>query len=132
HHDSNMLAIDRGRHARQREVGVHQAARHVAGGIVGRPTGSGERTGQCCGAQACNQHPHASPPARSAFGVACRGAFLPSTFLYHDIRAAVATIATIPKTLITTCIARPSDISTMAKCPMNDRNTPEQKISSEC
>src|SRR5579871_430774 len=126
-----MLALDRGRGVRQRKIGVHEAARDVAGAFVSRQRGSGE-AGQYRGAHACDQGPHASPPARSAFGVACRGAFFPSMFLYHDISAAVATITTIPNTLIATCMAMPSDISTMAKCPTNARNTPKQKISSEC
>src|SRR5215831_3692632 len=123
-----MLALDRGGGSRQCKIGVHQAARDVAGAFLRRQRGCREHHS----AQACDQRPHASPPARSAFGDAGRGAFFPSMFLYHDISAAVATIATMPRTLTRTCMAMPSEISTMAKCPAKDRNTPKQKISSEC
>jgi hypothetical protein len=52
--------------------------------------------------------------------------------LYHEMRAAVATIMTMPNKLMAICIRMPSLISTMAKWAAKDRNTPRQKISREC
>src|SRR3984957_1265051 len=84
-----------------------------------------------------DQSSHAPPPVRAApgwpdFWPGCGPGLRPSIYLYHEIRAAVAIIITMPKKLAATCMAMPSLISTMAKCAANDRNTPRQKISSEC
>ena len=53
-------------------------------------------------------------------------------FLYHDIRSAVATIITMPIRLMPICTSGPPDHSLMMNCPANAKNTPRQKISSEC
>src|SRR5580700_3243903 len=76
---------------------------------------------------------HASPPARSASGDLTREPGLrPSISLYHDIRLAVAIMMKMPKRLIAACTRGPPDHSPMMNCPANARNTPRQKISSEC
>src|SRR3954468_12960472 len=76
---------------------------------------------------------HASPPARSASGGFERELGLrPSILLYHVMRAAAAIIIRMPNKLISTCIQTAPEISTMAKWPAKARNTPKQKISSEC
>src|SRR5262249_16068225 len=114
---------------RQCKLGTRQLRRVQARVVVGRERSAGE-TG--ASKQGEKQPSHASPPARSAFGGVGRGPdFRPSTFLYHVINAAAATIMSIPNALTRTCIATPSYTSTIAKWLANDKNTPRQKISSE-
>src|SRR5438477_8415021 len=98
-----------------------------------RVEGGGPASQYGCGQQCRDERPHASPPARSASGGLERDPGLrPSTFLYHVINAAVPIITRIPSTLITTCIHNAPVISIKAKWPEKARNTPRQKISSEC
>src|SRR5262245_61819798 len=77
---------------------------------------------------------HASPPARSASGVFLRRdpGLRSSALLYHPSRPATATMTTIPTPLATNWTQTALDTSTIAKCAAKDRNTPRQKISSEC
>src|SRR6516164_3826660 len=77
---------------------------------------------------------HASPPARSASGVFRRRdpGLRSSALLYHPSRPATATMTTMPTPLATNWIQTALDTSTIAKCAAKDRNTPRQKISSEC
>ena len=52
--------------------------------------------------------------------------------LYHDIRFAVPTMINMPARLMPTWISGPPEYSLMMNCPAKARNTPRQKISSEC
>ena len=52
--------------------------------------------------------------------------------MYHEITHAIPDIMTIPEILIMKCSPAPPEISASTKCPANARNTPRQKISSEC
>src|SRR3979490_1606243 len=61
-----------------------------------------------------------------------RDALLSAECLYHEITHAIADMMRIPERLTTKCIAEPPEISASTKCPANARNTPRQKISSEC
>src|SRR6202140_240462 len=61
-----------------------------------------------------------------------RDPLLSAECLYHENSHAAADIIRIPETLITKCNPAPPDISASRKCPPNARNTPRQKISSEC
>src|SRR5262249_21698282 len=76
---------------------------------------------------------HASPPARSASG-ALRGRVPAprSARLYHVISPAAAIIIRIPNRLTKACNQKAAETSTIAKWAAKDRNTPRQKISSEC
>src|SRR4051812_41841760 len=78
--------------------------------------------------------PHDPPPARSASAsvLLARVPLLPTTPLYHENSHAAAVIMMIPETLITKCIPAPPDTSASTKWPAKARNTPRQKISSEC
>src|SRR5215475_8026722 len=125
-----MVLTDCVRNVGQWKIRVHKVLSDRTGIIIaiGRK--------RCAGAErdaddSHESHPHASPPARSALGV--RGPEpRPSIFLYHDISAAVAIIAAMPKALTATCIRMPFDTSTRTKCAAKARNTPAQKISREC
>src|SRR5262249_18080912 len=77
---------------------------------------------------------HPPPPARSAFPpvLFAFDAFLSAEVLYHEINHAMADIMTIPAMLTMKCMTAPPEISASTKCPANARNTPRQKISSEC
>src|SRR3954453_12320650 len=55
-----------------------------------------------------------------------------ATSLYHENSHAAADMMMIPEILITKCVPGPPDTSASTKCPANARNTPRQKISSEC
>src|SRR4030081_2232106 len=61
-----------------------------------------------------------------------RDALLSAECLYHEITHAMALMMRIPEMLMKKCIAAPPEISASTKCPANARNTPRQKISSEC
>src|ERR1700733_1676535 len=61
-----------------------------------------------------------------------RDVLLSAECLYHENSHAAADIMRIPETLITKCIPAPPETSASTKCPANARNTPRQKISSEC
>src|SRR4029078_4596190 len=52
--------------------------------------------------------------------------------LYHENSHAAEDMIRIPEILITKCNPAPPESSTSRKCPANARNTPRQKISSEC
>jgi hypothetical protein len=52
--------------------------------------------------------------------------------LYHDIRLAVAIIMIMPNALTAVCSSGPPEDSAIMNCPAKARNTPRQKISSEC
>ena len=52
--------------------------------------------------------------------------------LYHVRSQATPTIIKMPNTLTAICIGIPGEISTFTKCAAKARNTPRQKISSEC
>src|SRR5262249_13783037 len=85
--------------------------------------------------QNCCKGPfHASPPARSASGVffGRDPGLRPSALLYQVKRPATATMTIMPSPLSTNCIHTAPDTSTMAKWAAKDKNTPRQKISSEC
>ena len=56
----------------------------------------------------------------------------PSMTLYHDIRLAVAIMIRMPNRLMAVWISGPPDHSLMTNCPAKAKNTPRQKISSEC
>src|SRR5213079_1709723 len=77
---------------------------------------------------------HPPPPAKSALPPApfVREALLSATCLYHEITHATAHMIRIPEILISKCIAAPPETSASRKWPANARNTPRQKISSEC
>src|SRR5215472_16997104 len=81
----------------------------------------------------CDGSYHASPPARSASGGRFgRDPELRSARLYHLNRPATATMTTMPSPLSRNCIHTAPETSTMAKWAAKDKNTPRQKISSEC
>src|ERR1700722_6349951 len=61
-----------------------------------------------------------------------RDALLSAECLYHEITQATAHMIRIPEILTTKCSAAPPETSASTKCPPNARNTPRQKISSEC
>src|SRR6202165_2840536 len=77
---------------------------------------------------------HNPPPAISALPPALLvlEALLSATCLYHEITHATAHMIRIPEILIMKCIPAPPETSASTKCPANARNTPRQKISSEC
>src|ERR1700730_8983302 len=77
---------------------------------------------------------HNPPPAISALPPAFLvfEALLSAKRLYHEITHATAHMIRIPEILITKCIPAPPETSASTKCPANARNTPRQKISSEC
>ena len=52
--------------------------------------------------------------------------------LYQETSAAAATMMTMPLALTATCISSRLDTSVNTKWPAKDRNTPRQKVSSEC
>src|ERR1700688_4483845 len=52
--------------------------------------------------------------------------------LYHEIKTAAATMMAIPEMLTITWVRTRLDTSVNTKWPANDRNTPRQKIPSEC
>src|SRR5471030_3093027 len=52
--------------------------------------------------------------------------------LYRDIRTAAATIMVLPEMLTITLASTVLENSVNTKCPANDRNTPRQKMPSEC
>src|SRR4029077_21120459 len=76
---------------------------------------------------------HASPPARSASRALTRAVGLrPSIPLYHDSRLAAAIMSKIPNRLTDVCSSGPPENWVMMNWPAKARNTPRQKISSEC
>src|SRR5215813_12099868 len=81
----------------------------------------------------CDGSFHASPPARSASGGRFgRDPELRSARLYHVSRAATPIMTTMPSPLSRNCIHTAPETSIMAKWAAKERNTPRQKISSEC
>src|SRR5579862_5998415 len=61
-----------------------------------------------------------------------REAFLSALDLYHENSHAAALMIRIPEIQITPCSTAPPLTWASMKCPANARNTPRQKISSEC
>src|ERR1700710_1706810 len=61
-----------------------------------------------------------------------RDALLSAECLYHENSHAAADIMSIPDTLMNRCSQAPPEISANTKWPAKAKNTPRQKISSEC
>src|SRR5206468_11446830 len=96
--------------------------------------GRGQKTRQCQAQDGPRVGIDEPPPAISALPpvLFVRDAPLSATSLYHEITHAMAHMMRIPEILIMKCSPAPPEISASRKCPANARNTPRQKISSEC
>src|SRR5437660_260142 len=121
----------------KRAFACEQIRRNFAalGGILGTRGPGGQKTGQQCQTQDRSRvRTHQPPPAISALPpvLFVRGAFLSATCLYHEITPAIPDMIRIPQILIMKCSQAPPEISASRKCPAKARNTPRQKISSEC
>src|ERR1700692_741109 len=132
-----MAAFNGIRDLGQRALAGQQIARNapVWGRIVGARGRCGQKTGQQYQAQdGPRVGLHEPPPAISALPpvLFVRDAPLSAECLYHEITQAMAQMMRIPEILITKCSPAPPEISASRKCPANARNTPRQKISSEC
>src|ERR1700686_3197155 len=130
-----MAAFYRIRDLGKGTFAAQQVVRNLA--AFGRILGTGRHSGQNTGHHDQAQDElrlHTPPPAISALPPVplVRDPLLSAECLYHENSHAAADIIRIPETLITKCNPAPPDISASRKCPPNARNTPRQKISSEC
>src|SRR5262249_16706970 len=130
------ILFDRLRDVLQLVVSKQQIVRHLTAlPLRGDHTACKRQPRRRQSGQSCrHRRLHASPPARSASGVFLRRdpGLRSSALLYHPSRPATATMTTMPTPLATNCTQTALDTSTIAKCAAKDRNTPRQKISSEC
>src|ERR1700676_3215891 len=139
HHQNveRTAALDGFRDLGKRAFAREQVIRDLAtcGRIFGARGRHDQKTGQHRHGQAGRWVGlHNPPPAISALPMVplVRGALLSAECLYHEITQATAHMIRIPEILTTKCSAAPPLISASTKCPANARNTPRQKISSEC
>src|ERR1041385_2251738 len=138
--DQNLQLLgrfDRLRYLGQRALGGEQPGRNLA--CMGRLLGARGEGREADQHQKAKNGPalpvHYPPPAMSALASLLFPRvplFFAATSLYHENTHAAADIMTIPEILITKCIPAPPDTSAITKCPAKARNTPRQKISSEC
>src|SRR5580692_2614900 len=125
-----LTCLDRVGDVGQLALAREKRIRHVA--TIRRRRGSGA-VDQRNGRDQRKDHTHASPPARSASGDLTREPGLrPSITLYHDIRLATAIMIIMPMRLMAIWVSGPPEYSLMTNWPAKAKNTPRQKISSEC
>src|SRR5690606_39366654 len=74
---------------------------------------------------------HHSPPAKPGLTTGGRGPCL-SIFLYHEISHAAPAMMAIPARLTRNWTGIRLETSVKTKCAAKDRNTPRQKMPSEC
>src|SRR5262249_53343772 len=124
-----MVAFHRGPNMRKTGKRLNQVGGNITA-IRGLERGRGEKANR----QRGTQHPHDAVTPPKPCWVADGGGLPPrrSTSLYHVINAATVTIKAMPARLTMTCIAMRPEISVRMKWAEKDRNTPRQKISSEC
>src|SRR6202012_3552199 len=106
----------------------------IFGSILGARCGRGAKPRQQRQSQdGSRAGSHRLPPARSALPmVFLVRALLSAECLYHENSHAAPDMMRIPPTVTTACSAAPPETSASTKWPAKARNTPRQKISSEC
>src|SRR5262249_15656618 len=130
HGDAELMAArDCSGGAREAGVDVNAVRRIHAAARLGD---GGAREGERARPRQPRGLPASPPPRSGSRRVPPDPQARPSAFLYVARSHAVAIIAAMPNALTRTLALSLSETSTRKKCPAKAKNTPRQKISSEC